>query len=409
MHIEKKEEIIKKTKFVLIWSNLISEPFTSLQSYIPYILTKTLHASSFWIVLVTMLRPVVSIFSFAWSSRIIHLKESLRSNLVQAGLLSRIPFLFFPIISHPAYVVFAAAMYVLFSRASIPAWMEILKLNLEKEKRDRLFSFSWVLGYIEGILIALGIGWLLDAGSNNWKFLFALSALFGMSSVIMHYLMPINEKKPLVQEEDISLSTFYQLVQPWKDCILFIKSRPDFAKFQWGFMAGGFGVMMMQPALPFFFKDTLQLSYIDFSIALTIAKGLGIVVSSPLWTRAISKQSILNVSSIVCLGFALFPLFMIFSPIHLLWLYVAYLIYGIAQGGSHLIWHLSGPIFSKDEESSRYSGVNVIMVGIRGLIAPILGGIISQWISPLLVFVIGCICCLYGFYFLYRHANNHIH
>lgn len=394
-----KSETYRKTKFVLFASNLINEPFISLQSFISYILAKTLEASSFWIVLVTMLRPVVSIFSFAWSSRIVHKSESLRKNLVLAGVIARAPFLLFPIISHPAYVVFAAALYVLFTRASIPAWMEILKLNLDKDKREKLFSSSWILGYIEGIFLAFGIGYILDASVDNWKYLFAISSLFGMSSVIMHYLMPIDEK-PIEYIRPSTASKLTQLLKPWKDAYFLIRSRPDFAKFQWGFMAGGFGVMLMQPALPIFFKDTLALRYLDLSIAITVCKGIGIVGSSVIWTRFIGKKPLLLNASYVCLGFALFPILMFFSPLNLFWLYLAYLAYGIAQGGSHLIWHLSGPMFANNEESSRYSGVNVVMVGIRGLVAPILGGILCKLIGPNFVFALGSACCLYGTYFL---------
>lgn len=398
------KKIINKTKFVSITSNLISEPFTSLQSFISYILAKGLDASSFWIVLVTMLRPVVSIFSYAWSSRIVHLKESLRSNLVQAGLLARLPFLFFPWISHPGYVVFSAAIYVLFTRAGIPAWMEIMKLNLSKEDRKQLFSLSWILSYIEGIILALGIGYILDASSENWKYVFSSCAFIGMGSVLLHAWMPINEKQSV--DENISHKKPFQLLKPWKDCVELIRLRPDFAKFQWGFMAGGFGVMLMQPALPLFYKNTLLLSYTDLSIALTLCKGVGIVASSALWTRAIHNKPILFLCSLVCLGFSIFPLFLIGAQLTIIWLYIAYLVYGVAQGGSHLIWHLSGPIFSKEEESSRFSGVNVVMVGIRGLIAPILGGIMTKIWSPMVVFSLGSLCCIYGAYFLFKHAKS---
>jgi hypothetical protein len=96
---------------------------------------------------------------------------------------------------------------------------------------------------------------------------------------------------------------------------------------------------------------------------------------------------------------------MMLAPLHLGWLYAAYLIFGIAQGGSHLIWHLSGPIFSEAEESSRYSGVNVLMVGIRGLIAPILGGILNYLFGADFVFVLGGLCCLGGFFYLFNQRN----
>ena len=34
------------------------------------------------------------------------------------------------------------------------------------------------------------------------------------------------------------------------------------------------------------------------------------------------------------------------------------------------MWNMSGPIFAGKEESSQYSGVNVVLVGVRGAVAP---------------------------------------
>ena len=37
------------------------------------------------------------------------------------------------------------------------------------------------------------------------------------------------------------------------------------------------------------------------------------------------------------------------------------------QAGSELSWNMSGPLFSKQEESSSYTSVNIVTAGIRGL------------------------------------------
>lgn len=64
------------------------------------------------------------------------------------------------------------------------------------------------------------------------------------------------------------------------------------------------------------------------------------------------------------------------------------------QGGSHLIWNMSGPHFAGKEESSRYTGVGVVMVGLRGAVGPPLGSAISTLWGALPVLSIGAILCL---------------
>jgi MFS family permease len=98
----------------------------------------------------------------------------------------------------------------------------------------------------------------------------------------------------------------------------------------------------------------------------------------------------------VLVGFAIFPLVIVAAILHPYWIYVAYFIYGIAQAGSHLIWHLSGPLFAEGEKSLRYSGVNIVMVGIRGALGPPLGGLLVAFTGPIFVFLLSALFCLFG-------------
>src|SRR5690606_31722825 len=98
----------------------------------------------------------------------------------------------------------------------------------------------------------------------------------------------------------------------------------------------------------------------------------------------------------VFLAIGLFTLLFSFSVWSILWFYVAYFWYGVGQGGSHLVWNMSGPIFAGKEESSRYTGVNVAMAGLRGAVAPPLGGLLSVFIGPVQVLIVGGILCFYS-------------
>ena len=134
--------------------------------------------------------------------------------------------------------------------------------------------------------------------------------------------------------------------------------------------------MILQPALPKFFMDVLGLSYTELSIALNLCKGIGFVLTSQIWANGMHKTDILRFSTLVIVLGAVFPLILLFAQIHVLWIYVAYLVYGMMQAGSELSWHLSGPIFAKEGESSQFSGVNVLTVGLRGSVIPQLGALL---------------------------------
>lgn len=390
---------VKKTKLAIVLSALLDEPFTSLYILLPFILNKSLGATTFQIVILMMLKPAVSVFSFYWSLWILKRKDKLRLNLISAEIFSRLPFFFFLFFNNIWYVIFAAAFHMFFSRAAIPAWMEIIKLNISNKKRDRLFSFGMALGYAEGIVIAIFLGAFLDKYQDVWKLLFFISASLGMFSVLLKALVPIKgETKEIVSI--YNLSFLQKIKKPWINLFKLMKTRPDFARFQWGYMISGFGLMIFLPILPEFFNNVLFLSYKELSIVRLIFQGIGFVITANLWAKLIGKIAVNYFTSLVFLSFGAFPFCLLFGIYSFYWVALAYFIYGVSQAGSRLVWHMSGPIFSKDKDSTQYSGINIVMVGIRGIIALPLGCILNSLAGPYVVLVIGILCSLIGSYLL---------
>ena len=161
-------------------------------------------------------------------------------------------------------------------------------------------------------------------------------------------------------------------------------------------MLCGFGLMFIQPAITLVVVDVLDLSYVRFGLAYTSWKGICIALSSPIWSKLLQRFSIFSLSSWIFLFASLLPLCLFFSPFHILWLYVGYIFYGIAQGGSQLVWNISGPVFSKGENSAQFTATNVLMIGVRGLIAPFLGAVFVKGFGPFAALFVGALICLLG-------------
>ncbi|MDE3046300.1 MAG: MFS transporter [Verrucomicrobiota bacterium] len=384
----------KNTSRVLWASNLLNEPLFTLYGFLGFILYKDLGASAWVIALMTTLKPVVTILSFYWAAG----KKRLKSNAMWAGVFMRVPFLLCPWVDDVWFVVAAAVNYMFWYRAGVPAWLEILKRNIKRGRRERSFSLSSGLAYAEGVVLALGMGGLLDREPGLWKFLFFGAAIVGLFSVVLLSRIDVEEE---VEEKEV-ISWKERVVRPWRDSLRLMRERPDFSLFQWGFMLCGFGVMLIQPALPLLAVDALGISYIEMAAAISVAKGLGFSFSSPLWGRMFERFSITQITSGVFLSFGLFPLLLALSPFGLGWLYAAYFWYGVAQGGCHLVWNMSGPLFAGKEDSSRYTGVNVVLAGLRGAVAPGLGSWLSMLWGPIQVLCIGGVLCFYSGFWLFR-------
>lgn len=378
-----------------LWSSLLRTPFWAIFGMLPFILYKDLHATPLQIAALITIKPLVSLFSLYWSHHIHQRSDRLRANIRWATFLAYVPFFFIPWVSSPWYFVMASGIYMLFNRGVIPAWMELLKLNVPDPMRNRVFSVGSTFCHLGGGAFPFLIGWLLDDFVDVWRWILPATALFGSAAALLN--RGLHAERNETQTPSMPPVWSWQLLaSPWKRAWQVIKERPDFARFQLGFLLGGSGLMVIQPELPAFFVDVLGISYTELAVALTLCKGIGFAVTSPLWAFWMNRWDIYRFSAYVTFLAALFPVGLALATIHLAWLFVAYLLYGIMQAGSELSWNLSGTIFARHEDSSTFTGINVGMVGMRGCVAPPLGGMLGASLGPAAVLWAGALLCLGG-------------
>lgn len=368
---------------------------------LPFVLRKDLQATAFHIGLFNMVKPVVALFSFYWGAAIWRRQHWLRANWLGAWLLARLPFLLFPFFQSIWVFIGAAAIFHFFQRGGMPAQMEILKQNVPEGHRETVFSWSSALNFFAGAILGLFIGKWMDTGAHHWSLLFFYSAICGLMSLILQTRVPVEKIKEVVVQKT-------GILTPWRDSWALLKQRPDFAKFQLGFMMGGIGLMMIMPALVLYSVDDLNLSHTDMTMSRFVWMGLGFVAATPFWRRKIVFKEIYRLTAIACLFFAASAFAWIMASFHISWFFVAFILYGVAQAGSHLIWYLSGPLFSGNGNSSLFSTVNILTVGLRGLIVPCMASLLCEWIGPLAVIVLGFLWCLAGAIYLFAQRKEQI-
>ena len=240
---------IKKTKKAILWINIFNQPLASLYVLLAVILRKDLHISAFQIALLTTLKPVVSILSFYWSSWVKNHPVNLRFNLILAGIGLRIPFLLFPFISNVWFYIFSSALYMLLYRTINPIWIEVLKRNLSKQNRDRYYSIGSSISFGVSIPLAIIFGKILGISWLRWQWIFFGSALIGLVGLFFQILLPIQNSECMVNNRtNVSWKSF--LILPLINSFRLMKERKDFARFQWIFMLGGVGLMLLQSIYP---------------------------------------------------------------------------------------------------------------------------------------------------------------
>lgn len=387
-------ELCQKTRDAFIWSNILNAPLWAMYSLLVFIFYKDLHATPLEITLLISSKPVVAIISFYWNSFIDTRRDWLKLSIVLASILGMIPCLFFPFVDNHGFYILAFAIYMMASRAVIPAWMEILKIRIKSDERSKVFSMGSSINYLTSLFFPLLVSHWMDMSIGIWRWVFFFTAVLSVLSNFLLIVIPIPEDEP--QEKMNILNLKEQLIKPWKNFIQLMTSRPDFAHFQWIFMCGGLGLMIMHPALPVFTVEVLQLSYTELVIAISVCKGIGFALTTRTWASFFNKVNIYVLASFMCFLAALFPLLLMAAGFQFLWVYAAYLIYGVMQAGSELCWNLSGPKFARHENSSAFTGVNVVLVGLRGCVGPVLGGYLGVIANSYLPLMVGGAFCFIG-------------
>lgn len=406
----KDDIFLKRTRTAFLCTRLLSAPFWALFCMLPFILYKDLHATPLQVTIIIALKPIVSIFSTYWSALIKKRRDRLLSNVIWAGVLGHLPFFFFPFIENPWFFIFSSGFYMMLAQKGvIPAWMEIFKLNIPGDWRGRIFAYGTTVGYIGDALLPFILGWLLDGYFQAWRWIFPFASMVSLTAIFFQARIPIHLDKNACSTSvsPTSLSFLKQVIQPWKNAWEVLHNRPDFARFQVGYLFGGGGLMIMQPALPGFFIDTLNISYTELAIALTLCKGIGFASTSSFWAAWMTKIDIYRFCSWVTLLAVIFPICLIAAHFHLIWLYIAYISWGVMQAGSELSWNMSGPIFAKEEDSSVFSSVNVLTVGLRGCIFPFLGSFLCLTSGSTFVIALGGLMCLMSTYRMLIYSNRY--
>lgn len=381
----------KQSRFVIasyLAGHMCNAPLFGIYTLLPFIMFNELQGSGLQITVLMAVKPVVAILSTYWSSLIANRSERIKANIVWGTILGVCPTLFLPFFHNNWFYIAAFAAYFFTERAVIPAWMELLKTRLSSEIMSRSVAKGSLICYIATAVIPVGVSRLFDHNIALWKAIFVVAGFFSLARILMLWWLP--SEKRSVQKESFSL------LQPWKRSLQLLQKRPDFAWYQLIFFFGGLGIMITQPAFPRFVGQVLQLSYTELAMAIAFAKGIGFLLTNSFWSKKIHDWNFHLFCSVVAVIAALSLLLIITSSWWGPGIYFSCFLYGVMQAGSQLSWQMAGPIFSGTEDSSLYTSVNILLVGIRGCIGPFLGGFIVEQFGLSFPYIVGSVLCCMG-------------
>ncbi|MBI2843844.1 MAG: MFS transporter [Armatimonadetes bacterium] len=325
-----------------------------------------LHTSAFLISLMTAAPFLGNLFALLWANAMEG--RSKKPFVVWSGILSRGMLLLIVVANTPLkFALIVTASHFLATIAA-PAYAAVMKDVYPDEHRGR------IMGYIRGmmaftmILTTAAVGPLLSVANYRW--IFPIGAIFGVAASYFFSTIPTSEP---THEERASKGPLFQFL---RSSFGILSDNYSFRWFALSIFTFGFGALIIVPLYPIIQVDRLHIST---SQAAVLANVMGVVwmVSYILWGRYIDIKSPLRATLINTVLSMLIPLNYFFAQS--VWMLLpAAAITGITAAGIELAYFNSVLQFSEGRRVSHYQALFSWLLGIRGSIAPFVGGALKQ-------------------------------
>lgn len=392
MRLQNLNPVERRTTILLVLAALFNGVILSLSQTQDIIARKALHAQDWQLMLMTMLWPVANFFS-VWWARVFERSCHKQRYFVIAGIIGRLTLVYaIWLVSMNEYLVLLGLLFASNSLI-VPAQNSIYQRNIDPSRRARVFGIIQSVGIAVSVGLTFIAGRLLDIREDSFRLILVVTGIVGFISAAVLAMIRIQE--PLGPRDCQPLHWKRVLYEPVTGTLKLLRENKAFAAFERSFSIYGMGFIMMQPIIPIYLVDKLQLTYTANFLAKGIVSQLGMLFLSPLIGKLHDRMHPFRFMAAAFGLLMFFPLLFVVSSLvqgeavlPVVIVFVAYLVFGIAMAGVNITWNMGSIFFAGDEDASIYQSVHVTMTGIRGLIAPLLGFAVLRLFSLTMVFVV---------------------
>jgi MFS family permease len=239
------------------------------------------------------------------------------------------------------------------------------------------------LSYTRAMLFTAMVGTTFMAGPLlkhvSYQYVFPVTCLFGIAAAIVFGLIPVPSEQETAAERaprrplsEALRTTAEFLVSTLK----ILQTDRGYRWFALSVFTYGFGNLMIAPAIPIIQVDRLHISTKNIALLANLAQ-MTAAGAYFYWGRYVDRHSPLKAVVVNILLNALIPLFYLTAGNK--WMLVpAFLLAGITQAGIDLSYFNSILSFATEANASRYQALHSFLLGIRGVIAPLIGGFMVE-------------------------------
>ncbi len=309
--------------------------------------------------------------------------KSKRKFVFYSGFVSRMLLIALGLITNSTIFAIMLILHFAIAAAGWPAFTALMQNIYPAKERGRLMGLIQFIIGICRVGVTYGAGLMIDYYGHGRLFIVA-----GISGMIASYI--IRKVKDPVEVTDKSLKKRKFSI---KETVSILKTDKLFRLTILGFFIFDLGNMLLVPIYPLYQVNKMGLN--NFQIGqLSVFWMIGWFISAPFWGSLNDRKNPLIVIKSAIILFVISPVIYFMDPSFYI-LPIASITAGAAGSALEVGW-LNQIIKLGNGKSSVYSGIYLTGLGLRGMIGPLIGGLLINYISFNSIFFIAVLLMIVG-------------
>ncbi|RFF26602.1 MULTISPECIES: MFS transporter [unclassified Wenzhouxiangella] len=259
----------------------------------------------------------------------------------------------------------------------------IWRANFPRQVRARITGWITIIYSLTIAATAAVIGLLMNWWPEVWRLAFPIAGVVGLAAAWRYQATRVRggrriQNEELDQRRDRSggqLRAAFEI----------LRGDRWYRRYMITMFAFGSGNLMVIALLVVLLNEQFGFERFQQVMITTALPLIMLSIFTPIWARRLDAVHILDYRARQAWMFVITMLFFLSATIFgLKWLFwVGALSLGMAFAGGKLGWNLGHNDFARDDQSTLYMGIHVTLTGVRGLIAPLVGVGVYQFLESL--------------------------
>ena len=222
-------------------------------------------------------------------------------------------------------------------------------------------------------------GWLLDHDANSFRYVYPVAAVAILTARYFYGRVRVRNQRAQLLAEQATAS--HASGRPGLLAIL--RDDEDYRRYLTCMFVFGSGNLMVMAQMIIVVNELFDITRMQQMLVTSSIPFLAMPLTLPIWARWFDTVRIVHYRSVQSWTFVIAIAVLLLGTLlhNIAIVYVGAAIIGAGLAGGNLGWSLGHNDFASDDRATEYMGLHLTLTGIRGMVAPVVGVGIYQFLQ----------------------------